>query len=324
MRAARLVATTGSAGVLLLALPAPAQAGDPDGERALALLLDASRAARVRTWTGTERVVTWHGGASRTALVDVRSSPSGAVAAVRSGPPDVATVPSAMLDERVVRLLAARHRLQVAAVTTCAGRAALLVEARDAGGRPAGRFWLDRDTRLLLRREVYDAAGAPVRSAAFVEVRVGGPASPRQLERAAERPLEHAGPQHADAGAAGPVELGRYALYDAHREGGLLHLAYSDGLTALSLFRQPGRAEEPGAGWVVRHVADATVQVQQGTPSRWVWQGGGEVFVLLSDAPETDLLAAVRALPHRDEPAESLRTRLARGLARVLSWLDPR
>lgn len=324
MRTARLVAATGSASALLLTLPAPAQAGDPDGERALALLLDASRAARVRTWAGTERVEAWTGGTSRSALVDVRSSPSGAVAALRSGQPGVATVPSALLDERVVRLLAARHRLQVAAATTCAGRAALLVEARDAAGRVAGRFWLDRDTGLLLRREVYDGSGAPLRSAAFLDVQVGGPAPRRQLERAAERPPLHAGASRSGVAATGPAELGRYALYDAHREGDVVHLAYSDGLTALSLFRQPGRAQDAGPGWVVRHVDDVPVQVQEGTPSRWVWQGGGEVFVLLSDAPETDLRAVVRALPHEDEPAESLWTRLARGLARVLSSLDPR
>jgi len=54
-----------------------------------------------------------------------------------------------------------------------------------------------------------------------------------------------------------------------------------------------------------------------------VWPGGGRVWTLVSDAPDDVVLRAVAALPHDDLPRDGLRARLARGLARLGSMLNP-
>lgn len=332
-----------AAGSLLLALPVGASNAPPvpgsavaNEPEALALLDAAARAARSRSWSGTQYVSTWRAGRAGSAVLEVRHEP-GHGTQVRLAPSVGAaatslSVPPTKLDERLLRLLADRYELVVAGRATCSGRLAQVVEARRPDGRVAGRFWLDSDSGLALRREVYDAAGSPMSSSAFVDVSVRGVAAP-----ASALPLRLVGlasptPDLAAVGSSGwrvPGELpGGYVLFEARRparEGGqVLHLAYSDGLSTLSLFSQPGgMTGEPRAGYTARSVGDARVLVADDTPERMVWSGGGQVFTLVSGAAHEDLLAVVGALPHDRSAATGVRGRLGRGLARVGSWVNP-
>ena len=56
---------------------------------------------------------------------------------------------------------------------SAAGRPALIVELHRADGSLAARFWLDRQTMLPLRREVFDTSAQLISQEAFVQVQFG-------------------------------------------------------------------------------------------------------------------------------------------------------
>ena len=74
-------------------------------------------------------------------------------------------------------LLVQHYSLAVVGSGTVAGRPVDVVAARRPDAEPAdhdvARFWLDRSTGLVLRREVYDRRGRTTRASAFVEMTVG-------------------------------------------------------------------------------------------------------------------------------------------------------
>jgi sigma-E factor negative regulatory protein RseB len=214
-----------------------------------------------------------------------------------------------------------------------------LVEAwpRDVpAGAPAARFWLDRETGLVLRREVVDAAGRTVLATAFLDLQVpaaGPPAGPAPVP-SPEPALEPADPEALRAeGWPVPPTLAGLELHET-RAGGtgpdrLVQLAYSDGLLGVSVFAQPGELDHRALqGWELRRVGAAEVWVADSVPQRVAWTAGGTVFTVLADAPAGTLDEAVDGLPH-DHPgaleaaASDLRERLARGLSRVADWASP-
>jgi hypothetical protein len=340
----RLLLLVAGAGTLLAGLPAQAAVAHPEPSpngaaanesRAIGLLSAASRAARNRTYAGTQYVSSWRSGRAGSSIAEVRHSPAeGAVVQVRptaGGEVDAAVTLTADLDPRLVRLLAAHYALSIASPSMCAGRPVQVVEARHpGGGNVAGRFWIDAATSLLLRRETFDRAGRLVRSSAFTMVNVG-PAAPDvvpasalsdQLDAAAIDALRKDGWQ-VPAALAGDLEL-----YDArmrtHEGQRVLHLSYSDGLMTLSLFAQRGRLGSTRlAGFSRQKLSGAPVWVRPSTPERVVWGGGGRVFTLLSDAPVETVRAAVVDLPHDKAAKKGLFARLGRGLARLASWFNP-
>ena len=341
----RLLLLVAGAGTLLAGMPAQATVGGqpeptPSGaaaneSRAVGLLSAASRAARSRTYSGTQYVSTWRAGRAGSSIAEVRhTAAEGSVVDVRptaGGDVDPSVTPTADLDPRLVRLLAAHYMVTLAAPSSCAGRPVHVVEARrPGGGEVAGRFWIDAATSLLLRREMFDDSGRLVRSSAFTRVDVGRaepdvmPAAmlSDQLDGSAIDALRRDGWQ-IPAGLAGDLELydARMRTHDGER---VLHLSYSDGLMTLSLFAQRGRLGGTKlAGFTRQKVSGAPVWVRPSTPERVVWGGGGRVFTLLSDAPTETVHAAVVALPHEKAAKGGLLARLGRGLARLGSWLNP-
>ena len=73
-----------------------------------------------------------------------------------------------------VALLTRYYSLRMGTADRVAGRETDVVEAVRPGadGRVVARFWLDRESGVVLRREVYDAAGRAVRVSAFTDVRL--------------------------------------------------------------------------------------------------------------------------------------------------------
>lgn len=332
----------GTAVLLLGAAPAGAAetAGHEGGAvssgegEALVLLAGAVQAVRVRAFSGTQQVDTWHGATATSSVLEVHSDPGTSTSTVHAVPgtgPDPLAAPTPGLDERQLRLLAGRYALVVAGEGDCAGRPAQVVEARRPDGAVAGRFWLDRGSGLALRREVYDATGHPVLSTAFVSLQVAQPAAAPAVLVAAALPVGSQvalEPERPAGWAPPPVLPGGFVLAGVRRpvhDGvSVLHLAWSDGLSTVSVFSQPGALEPPrDAGFTAEQVDDTTVWVHRDAPERIVWGGAGQVFTLVSDAGHDDLLSVVGALPHDPDPDEGLRARLGRGLSRLSGWVDP-
>ena len=332
------------------AVPGGRPAPDAETGRAAALLAAAARAAHQRSWSGTQYVVSAQPGAARLAVLEVRHAPATGLqvtAAPARGEAvaqdvvqdvaDAATeVQAEVMDERLLGVLAATYRLRVARAARYLGRPIDVVEAwRPGAATPAGRFWLDRASALMLRREVYDPRGAVLRSAAYTSfdltpgsgpVRSGPP--PPALSSAGLASLA-ASVGMADGSWTVPQTLpGDLQLFEAAVTAPtgvrVLHLAYSDGLFRLSLFAQPGRlGAKPLTGFVHRSLAGADSWVLPASPERVVWSGGGTVWTLLSDAPAEVIGQVVGALP-RDLPQDrGPWARLGRGVSRVGSWLNP-
>lgn len=335
------------AGALLIGLPAlpAAQARplpDPPGAGAglqaeadaLALLGAAVTAGRARAYTGTQYLASYRHGRASSGTVSLRHVPGlgtdVTVAPTADGADEeqvTRSVRTDLLDERLVGLLAEHYALSVAGRDGCAGRPAHVVEARreDDPTAVAGRFWIDVDSGLVLRREVYDAAGRTARSSAFTDLRVTGP--PVDVRTVQTTPGEQLPVEELDAG--WPRALpGAFALVDARtRDSGddrrVMHLSYSDGLSTTSVFAQPGSLDgSPGAGFREESVDGATVWVRDTAPERVVWSAAGQTFTLLSDAPAEAVRAAVTALPHA-QPRDGVLDRVGRGASRVARWLNP-
>jgi sigma-E factor negative regulatory protein RseB len=201
------------------------------------------------------------------------------------------------------------------------GRTAHVIEARRDDGSAAGRFWIDRDTGLMLHRELLDPGGRVANVTGFYSLRVirpgegitgqrPGATPPGRLLATAELATMR------DHGWTLPRGLpGRLSLREARRSGGVVHLSYSDGLSMVSVFVQPGRLDEGRfAQWQRKITAGRTV-FQQDALHRWaVWENGGYVYTVLADAPKATSDAIVAALPHG---GSGFWARLGRGFGRL-------
>jgi sigma-E factor negative regulatory protein RseB len=330
----RLLAGALAGGVLLTAAPALAEVDAGRGASsaeagAVDLLEQAADAGRRLTYRGTQYVASWRGDTTSSALVDLEHDP--ATGSVVSGDSDVPVASTALLDPRMLTRLAATYDLRLAGPGRCAGREAAVVEARDSGGRVAGRFWVDRESGVLLRRDVFDGEGRRIRSSAFVDLAVsdrasgGAPLLALQTRTGVERPAPQAVERLRRGGWQVPDELPHgFRLFETRLSDGVLHLAYTDGLSTLSLFAQSGElGSAPMDGFSAEQVEGRPVWVRHAAPERVVWSGGGSVWTLVSDAPSAVVRAAVATLPRDPAPETGLTARLGRGLARLGGMLNP-
>jgi sigma-E factor negative regulatory protein RseB len=335
-----------SAGLSSSIAPAPAAAAaDPVALR----LLERAAAAPARTaYHGVQFVSAWseQGSTGLVVAVDhrpghgtsVRTESTAQSPAADTYLPAGAAQPSLVSGGgQLLGLLADNYVVAVGGTRSVAGRSADVVSARRPGAAtPAARFWLDRATGLVLRREVYDARGRITRASAFVEVTVGAagtgagrthlpPARPDAWSRSIEG---SALPAMRRRGWHCPDRLpGSLQLVDARRGGrgraAIVHLSYSDGLASVSLFEQRGRLDsERLEGFRPQQLGGRAVYVRDGVPQRVMWSADGTVFTLVADAPADTVRQIVRRLPA--PPAEGGGWgRLSRGLGRVASWFNP-
>lgn len=328
MTRARAVALTAFAALLLGAVPALAAPPSPSREReALDLLQEAARAGSSTTYAGTQETVSWRGAQAGSWRASVSHDPARGSLVDADQP----VADTASLDPRLLVLLAANYDLSVTGPGRCAGRDTRTVTAARPDGSVAGRFWIDQDSGLLLRREARDEQGGRLRDSAFLSLAVSpsGSATPT-VSRGL--PSSSRLTQLREAGWQVPTTLaGGFRLFDTSlttpapgRD--VLHLAYSDGLSTASLFAQAGRlGSEPVAGFAPETIGGRQVWVHQATPERVVWAGENRVWTLVSDAPSPAVRAAVAALPGADAPDDDggLVARFSRGLTRLLGMLNP-
>jgi len=338
--------------------PGPARVA-PSDPLAVERLRQAAATGRYRSWRGSEVVslaAAATGAAAATLVVDVqhealagtRSSVRGARgvqvydadAGALSGASPLAAA-DALGDGPWSALVTAAYTVTTAGTDLVAGDTADLVELRWPAGPLAARLAVGRSTGMVVRRELFDGRGRVLRTSAFTELALG-PAHdvvppvapdppPGALDDQQLASLRAAGWPAPETLAPGLV------LVEARRSGdpagttpapaaageGVLQLTWSDGLRTVELFEQRGRLDVRAlAGWTPQARADAVVLTHPGMPRRVTWAAGDRVSVLVTDAGDDVLDAALAALPRQRAPGGFPR-RARQGLARVGSWLDP-
>jgi sigma-E factor negative regulatory protein RseB len=212
-----------------------------------------------------------------------------------------------------------------------AGRPAHVVVAQRPDGQVAARFWLDDTTGLLLRREVMDRSGRTSASLVLSLLsRPGAPVAylPPLLPAVRSASLDRRSvASWAARGYPCPERVGGLTLFDVRTVPGtgsaVLHLTYSDGLSTVSVFVQRGRLDGddvPGARRA--EVSGQAVLVVAGHPRQLLWGAGGFVLTVVADSDRDVMAGVVADLPHTGA-APTGWARVERGVARVVSWVDP-
>ncbi|GAB3698630.1 anti-sigma factor family protein [Mariniluteicoccus flavus] len=293
---------------------APAAPEATTSDLAYARLERAEQAADTVAYAGTQLVQVRHLAGFWTSRVDVLARPGRGVE-VTVNPGRSASSTRAFLpdeDSLGVDLLGANHSLTTGDGPQVAGRPTHVVEAY-AGGSLAARWWLDRETGVLLWSQSFEG-GRTVQSAGFETIRVGsaavggGHVAPRLTMPVPVTALTiGAAPQLVARGFSCPSRMGGLDLIGVRDADGVLHSSYGDGIETLSVFESRGALAKAPAG----SVWDPALKAyrSQDLPTMITWQSRDRVFTVVTDGPAERAAAAVRALPH-DPPV--LRTRTDR------------
>jgi sigma-E factor negative regulatory protein RseB len=212
------------------------------------------------------------------------------------------------------------------------GRPALIVDLHRGDGSLAARFWLDRQTMVPLRRDVYDTSAQLTSEDAFVQVQFGSLAAQPGARNGGSRD------KPAWARADVPAKLvarlngsgwhlparlpGGLPLYAAARSqtgaGQVVCLGYSDGLSVVSLFAQRGTLATKMAGWAPVNLSGHLVYVAGHSIT---WAGRGFVYTIIADAPPQTVKQVVASLPPATSPG--FLGRIGRGLDRLAALVNP-
>jgi MucB/RseB N-terminal domain len=122
----------------------------------------------------------------------------------------------------------------------------------------------------------------------------------------------------------GPMP-GGLTLFDARQSataaGRVVDLAYSDGLSVVSLFMQRGRLPAELPGWHQTDVGGNRLYVSNHGEPDLTWSARGFVYTVVAGAPAPTVAAVVDALPH--EAGLGFWDRMKHGLRRLWSWINP-
>jgi len=240
--------------------------------------------------------------------------------------------------------LGAHYAVLCAGTGSAGGRPAMIVQALRGDGSVAARFWLDSGTKLPLRRELFDAQAHLISDDGFRYLKLGSPPAKGAASsfaplrppggsvlNAAFRPwADQLGPAQLTALRAGgwpvprllPGDLTLFkASESASAAGHVVDLAYSDGLSVLSVFVQRGQLPAALPGWHQTDLNGNRLYVKDPGEPALTWSARGFVFTVVAAAPAPAVAAAVSALPHQAQPG--FWGRMKRGMSRLLSWLNP-
>lgn len=308
--------------------PVPPHHDDASQASALHLLQSAAWGSVMRPWSAMQRIVTIRGGLPRLSAMQVQHVPGRPSTMQVVAAPDQRAVTAEAQDAALLRVLVGHYDIAFAGTQVFAGRDTTVLEARRPGRQGAaavaGRFWLDCATGLVLRRDVLDESGAVERTTSFDLLAVGAAAP-----AVAIAPIVHLDePWLRSLQAQGwPVQYelaGDLDLFDARMHQDVLQLSYSDGLSTVSVFVQPGELDSEPAGTARPVDGGGTVWVTSGNPERLVWSADGHTWTLISDAPENTVTTALQALPHTPGNRDDSPTaRVWRGMAVMGGWLNP-
>lgn len=203
-----------------------------------------------------------------------------------------------------------QYALQADGSDRVAGRQALVfrLQPRDAH-RYAQRLWIDRDSGLMLRADVIDAEGRVLESSAFSEVEIGVRPQPETVTRVAEqldgyrivRPQQQRTELEGEGwtlpravpgfllSACVRRPLPGAAATAAAAPGTVVQAVFSDGLTHVSVFIEPGE----GRG------AFKPMSAQMGATATHREQREGHWLTVMGDVPAPTLRLFAQALQRR-------------------------
>jgi negative regulator of sigma E activity len=269
----------------------------------------------------------WHTGGGPTLVQTsdgTSSSPASAVAVSSS------SVGVFGLTKSLVTLLGRHYVAVYQGAGAVDGRSATVVELYRFDGSLAARYWLDRQTVVPLRRELFDASQNVISEDSFTRVQFGALAVPqfaswpqRQSEQAAPpawvaasspaRFVASLGDKGWPLPATLPGGLPLYAAASTSIAGGeVADVEYSDGLYVVSLFVQRGSLAPDMPGWQPVRMAGKQAYVAGHSVT---WAAAGLVYTMIADAPPQTVTAAVKTLTPSGSPG--LLGRLLRGLDRL-------
>ena len=213
------------------------------------------------------------------------------------------------------------------------GRPALVVDLHRGDGSLAARFWLDSQTKVPLRRDVYDTSAQLISEDAFTQVQFGSQAAQpgaagnggslqKQAWARADVPAKlvaglNGSGWHLPAGLPGGLPL--YAAAQSQRGmGQVVCLGYSDGLSVVSLFVQRGTLATKMTGWAPVNLSGHLVYVAGHSIT---WAAPGFVYPIIAEAPLQTVKQVVASLPHAASPG--FLGRMSRGLDRLAALVNP-
>jgi hypothetical protein len=221
--------------------------------------------------------------------------------------------------------LAAKYDIERTQGPAIAGLPTIMYDAVRARDRVlVERFYVDRATGLVLRRESFASNGTVVRSLAFAKVwssadRAGlSPMSTTSAPSAHVRKVKHV-----DAPYRAPKHAGNgFQLVARWKHAkSVVQLSYSDGLLSASVFEQPGSLDWntlPAGGVATTVHGRPAVSYALPIGDAIVWQRGGIVYTCVGDAPREELAALALDVSHPVEDASMIR--MARVLLAPFRW----
>ena len=219
------------------------------------------------------------------------------------------------------------------------GRAAEVVELYRFDGSLAARYWLDKQTNVPLRRDLFDASGNRISEDSFVQVKFGTPVLPKPSGEVMTHPQAAQSELLSTWVAANPParfltsltgqgwqvlgslpgDLPLYAAASTQTTNGeVVDLEYSDGLYVVSLFVQRGTLSPQMTGWRQVNVDGQRAFVLGHSVT---WAGPGLVYTMIADAPTQTVTQVVGALPGGSSPG--VLDRLGRGFIRLGRVINP-
>jgi MucB/RseB N-terminal domain len=229
----------------------------------------------------------------------------------------------------------AKYRLAVEPGPDVAARPTDVVAVQLVGvDRLRERLYVDRQTGLLLRRELLDMAGTPYRSVTFTALTAGpapGPVTSASAATAAAPQVAHSQEPTPARHLKKPFKLKSrigtgYRLVGAYKSNSVVQQFFSDGLHGLSVFEQWGHLSgaattlggQSGPGRAVEIAGHTMRAYSASVGEAVVWESDGVVYTAVTDAPWSDLAGAVKDLPHADPPGR-LR-RVAQTVVSLFRW----
>jgi peptidoglycan-N-acetylglucosamine deacetylase len=219
------------------------------------------------------------------------------------------------LTRQILPRILASYTVAFAATEQVAGRPARLIDVRSQyPGRPRLRIWIDTATRLILRYERYGPDGALREASAFLSLRINPVLSPDLFvltpppgaQVVTRRPgrnlaLDEIGqrvgftprlPGYLPAGYT--LVRSRIMTIRGRRAA---TLAFSDGVSTLTLFESLGPEGSPPNGKRIRVGRVEGAVVRRGVVSLLHWNAGGISFTLVGDLRQEELVQVAASVP---------------------------
>jgi sigma-E factor negative regulatory protein RseB len=289
---------------------------------------------QISAWFGSTQTVSviqvWHRPGADL-LVEPSRIASSSARDDQPSPADIAGQDEVLtIRPKLLALMRKNYLISYGGLSAVDGRSAQVVDVRHPNGTLAARFWIDTATKLPLRRELI-AGGALLSEDAFLQISVGTdqpqdmPAADAhpwdgQLTAAGRRVLKHKGWPLPSTTVDG-LSLFQ-STQTSTKSGKVVELSYSDGLSVISVFVQPGELPRSLPGWRRFSAHGGSVVYAFDPDGRdLVWSAGGYVYTMISDAPASVVDQVVMHLPHDRPPG--FWERMGRGFRRLVSWANP-